>query len=340
MKLLLLLFPLIAISAGRIQNSDVKSEAEILAAGGTKSQLINDSKIYLGGSINKRLDEAITDGDIGGGSSPVPLSKGQLITHNGTTYVAANACADGEVIEWDSTQTNGFKCVTKPLEKKYVQRLATAGAGTWTRSSANVKKVEFYYCGGGGAGGGALATSSTAISYGGGGNHGQLRKCTIYNPPSTIAIVNGAGGVGVAGGTGGTGASTTIVGCTAASGGTGKSPASYIGDFILLAGNVCFTNNTISDNGDTIIYGTCGDSLAYYNVPSNQARSQIGAYIERVVPELFNFSGQGIPTTGTGNAAGVGSCGGGGGGLNLISQTTTRAGGAGGSGQIVSYEYE
>jgi hypothetical protein len=54
----------------KIQNSDVKSEAELITAGATKSSLINDVKIYVAAnSINKTLNQAITDGDIGGGGT-------------------------------------------------------------------------------------------------------------------------------------------------------------------------------------------------------------------------------------------------------------------------------
>lgn len=53
--------------AGTIQNEDVKSEAELISAGGAKAQLINDTKIYVtSGTINKTLDDAIADGDISG----------------------------------------------------------------------------------------------------------------------------------------------------------------------------------------------------------------------------------------------------------------------------------
>ena len=52
---------------GLLQNEDHKTEAELVAAGGTKAQLLNDSKIYITAkSIFKTLDDAITDGDIGG----------------------------------------------------------------------------------------------------------------------------------------------------------------------------------------------------------------------------------------------------------------------------------
>jgi hypothetical protein len=66
--LLFLLIPVLAI-AGRLQNEDFKTESELVTAGGTKTQLLNDTKIYVtSDGINKTLDDAITDGDIGGGS--------------------------------------------------------------------------------------------------------------------------------------------------------------------------------------------------------------------------------------------------------------------------------
>lgn len=55
----------------KIQNSDVKSESDLIAGGATKSSLINDTKIYITASgLNKRLDEAIVAGDLGAGSVP------------------------------------------------------------------------------------------------------------------------------------------------------------------------------------------------------------------------------------------------------------------------------
>lgn len=47
----------------KLQNADFKTEADLGAA----SRLLNDTKIYISGlSINKTLDQAIVDGDIGG----------------------------------------------------------------------------------------------------------------------------------------------------------------------------------------------------------------------------------------------------------------------------------
>lgn len=53
--------------AGRIQGADVKTEAELVSAGADKTYLPRDTQIYVTAlGINKTLDDAITDGDIGG----------------------------------------------------------------------------------------------------------------------------------------------------------------------------------------------------------------------------------------------------------------------------------
>ena len=57
----------------KIQNEDLKSESDLIADGATKASLPHDSKIYVtANSINKTLEQAIIDGDIGGGSSSLP----------------------------------------------------------------------------------------------------------------------------------------------------------------------------------------------------------------------------------------------------------------------------
>lgn len=114
--LLLLLIPTLALAAGRLQNSDFMTEAELTGAGGSVSQLLNDSKIYItGAGINKTLDDAIADGDIGGGSGVPLMSKGSLLTSNGTANGEFTACADDEIIVFDAAEVNGFKCEAKPV---------------------------------------------------------------------------------------------------------------------------------------------------------------------------------------------------------------------------------
>lgn len=74
------------------------------------------------------------DDTAGGGGAPPPApntfvpfppsnppansitTKGGLLTSNGTNQVVKSACADTEIIEFDSTVTEGFKCVAKPVD--------------------------------------------------------------------------------------------------------------------------------------------------------------------------------------------------------------------------------
>lgn len=69
--------------AGQIQNEDIKSVAELTSAGGTAAQLPNDTKVWVtANSINKTLQQAIIDGDIGAGGSG---SNKDLVTFSPTT---------------------------------------------------------------------------------------------------------------------------------------------------------------------------------------------------------------------------------------------------------------
>lgn len=75
--------------AGLIQNEDIKSLAELTGAGGTASQLPNDTKIYVtANSINKQLSQAIIDGDIGGGGA-LTTNSPQTLTNGGVVSFAA-----------------------------------------------------------------------------------------------------------------------------------------------------------------------------------------------------------------------------------------------------------
>lgn len=59
-----------ALAAGFIQNEDVKSVADVVAGGGTASQTVNDTKIYITAKgLDEQLSAAITNGDIGGGGT-------------------------------------------------------------------------------------------------------------------------------------------------------------------------------------------------------------------------------------------------------------------------------
>lgn len=51
------------------------------------------------------------------GSPPADAltAKGNVLTHNGSALVEQAACANGEILEWDSVEADGIKCVTKPV---------------------------------------------------------------------------------------------------------------------------------------------------------------------------------------------------------------------------------
>lgn len=83
--------------AGKIQNEDIKSSAEIVADGGTASQLPNDTKIWVtANGINKTLYQAIVDEDIG--APPVALKETLVLDatdiSNGYIDLAAEALSN------------------------------------------------------------------------------------------------------------------------------------------------------------------------------------------------------------------------------------------------------
>ena len=116
MRFLFLFFAFISIAgaAGYLQNEDFKTEAELLGAGGSVSQLLNDTKIYVtGNGINKTLDDAIVDGDIGGG---VELTtKGNLIGFGSATEECVLDKTDDKILTVDSTATCGFDFKDAPV---------------------------------------------------------------------------------------------------------------------------------------------------------------------------------------------------------------------------------
>lgn len=56
--------------AGKLQDQDFKTSAELVTAGATAASLLNDTKIYVtANSLNKTLSAAIIAGDLAGGAS-------------------------------------------------------------------------------------------------------------------------------------------------------------------------------------------------------------------------------------------------------------------------------
>lgn len=86
--------------AGKLQNEDFKTEAELTGAGGAKSQLLNDTKVYItANSINKTLDDAIIDGDLGGGGAAAETQTYRANNANGYGSSSTNIRQINTVIE-------------------------------------------------------------------------------------------------------------------------------------------------------------------------------------------------------------------------------------------------
>lgn len=95
---------------GRTMESTDVDPTAIATPGDRGSILVNNTGVF-----HKNDDGTTTNWSLISGSGIPLLAKGSLITSDGTNNGEFTACADGEIIEWDSTQTNGFKCVTKPI---------------------------------------------------------------------------------------------------------------------------------------------------------------------------------------------------------------------------------
>ena len=72
--------------AGRLQDADHKTLAELTGAGGAVSQLLNDTKIYIT-SLAKQFSQAIADGDFAGGA--LFVNSPQTISGGGTISITA-----------------------------------------------------------------------------------------------------------------------------------------------------------------------------------------------------------------------------------------------------------
>lgn len=133
--------------AGRIQNEDIKSAAELVSGGGTAAQLPNDDKVYVTASgINKTLKQAIIDGDITGG---------------GGVY-------GKEVITLDATDiSNGYvdlavEAVSNSLDVYFEERILTESVA-YTTSVVTVTRVTF--AGSYAAGGDAELVEGDVLSF-------------------------------------------------------------------------------------------------------------------------------------------------------------------------------
>lgn len=149
--------------AGKLQNEDHKTLAELTGAGGSASQLLNDTKIYVTATgINKQLSQAIIDGDIGGGdvasvngqTGVVVLDSGDIAYSGTNSNIAATTAQDAidEVVDRASLNyiKNGSATVGVSGWATYADAAGSApvdGTGgtpnvTWTRSTTTPLRNE------------------------------------------------------------------------------------------------------------------------------------------------------------------------------------------------------
>lgn len=106
--------------AGKLQNADHKTLAELTGAGGVMAELLNDSKIYLTGSA-KQLSQAILDGDFSGGSGINYITAKNADSGIGAWIVSKNTVAA-------ATPDSGF--VTSGTSNTFVTSGTTPLRGT------------------------------------------------------------------------------------------------------------------------------------------------------------------------------------------------------------------
>lgn len=109
--------------AGKIQNEDVKTLAELTGAGGSGAQLINDTKIWVSSvTPAQQLSSAITGGLIGGGGG----SKNYLSTYRGNT-------GNGD---FEFNATTGWSLFNTTLTSGIPTGAISAGAASLTTFAA------------------------------------------------------------------------------------------------------------------------------------------------------------------------------------------------------------
>lgn len=143
MKTIILLVALLSSNAmaGRLQDADHATLTQITSAGGTKANLLNDTKIYItANGINDQLSNAIVNGVIGGGgggtknyltSYAASLGSGTLNTGNG---------------DFERDTTAGFSLFHTTLTGVVPTGSITTGAssiGTFAATASTVLEKKF-----------------------------------------------------------------------------------------------------------------------------------------------------------------------------------------------------
>lgn len=209
-----------------------------------------------------------------------------------------------------------------------VQVFATPGTATYTPTTGTNSVVVEVQAGGGGGGGVALTGASASASAGGGGAGGYARK-RITSAFSGVTVTVGDGGAGgVAGNNSGTGGASSsfgaLVSATGGSGG-GGSPSNSPSGFFSDGGN-----GGVGSSGDINVTGGAGFLGISLNFSSSTGSGFGGSAV-------LGGGAKYATASAAGNAAG--NYGGGGGGAANLQSQAARAGGKGGQGVVIVWEY-
>lgn len=194
--------------------------------------------------------------------------------------------------------------------------------GTYTPTPGTTKII-VEVLGAGGGGGNASAVSGSTIGLGSGGGAGGYSKSIITTVPASQAVVVGIGGAG--GVDGGLSSFGSIIANGGAAGGNNLN-SNWSGTVTLSRGGAAG-----SASGGNIFNanGYHGEN-AIFTFFGNSVSGAGGGSI---------FSGGGLPVGGSSGPGNPGNLGSGGSGANATGLTTVQAGGKGGDGLVIIWEY-
>lgn len=250
---------------------------------------------------------------------------------DGAALTAATVATGDKVLIQDVDDSDNLKTVTTQAIADLALSLASktiyvTGSGTYT-VPAGISAIVVECIGGGGGGAGSLGGGATFASSGGGGAGGYCRSF-IVSPSASYAYAVGAGGAATAAGAnnGNAGAATTFGTAFISAGGGG-------GGFFGTAVGAAVTAFASAGSGGTPSgsdVDVTGNAGAFGIAASGNLGSGDGAsgYYGGGAKAIAN-------ATGNGNTGSTG-----GGGSGSTSATVSFAGGAGGDGQIIVWEFE
>lgn len=263
-------------------------------------------------------------------------------TYTGTTVWQQDAAAGVKVTSarhdtHDQDLSDGISaCLRKDLTNATVSgrlnrvvQVVTAGTSYTTASGTRTIIVELF--GGGGGGAGAPSAAASASAGGSGGAGGYAKKQFTVTPATAYVIAIGAGGVGGnnTGQGGSDGGDTTFT--------VGATTVTAFGGRGAQAGMVAGTTSAISLGGASTFSSTNGDING--SGEPGQYGIRLSGTLAAIGPSGGNcyFAGTSSQISTAPGSSGHPGCGGG--GALVTNGGTANAGGDGGAGFIVVYEY-